>query len=312
MYTKPLHDWTPLLASTALKASTGKDVWLKMECNQPSGSFKIRGIGRLCQYWAERGKTHFVASSAGNAGLAVAYAGRLLGIDVTVFMPSTSKAVYINAIRAQGAHTEMAGDVWDEAHTAALAYTEQVNGAYIHPFDHPLIWSGHSTIIDEVTSQNVKPDAIVVAVGGGGLACGILEGLHHYGWSDTPVLAVETQGAASFAASLAADKLVTLDKIDTIATALGTKRVAERLFEWRKQHPIQSIVVSDKSAVLACQAFANDQRVLVEPSCGAALSVLYDNCPELAAFQSVLVIVCGGIGLTPQLLAKYVEMVEQA
>ncbi len=309
MHTKPLHDWTPLLASTTLKSLTGKDVWLKMECNQPSGSFKIRGIGRLCQYWAERGKTHFVASSAGNAGLAVAYAGRMLGIKVTVFMPRTSKAIYVDAIRAQGAHTEVAGDVWDEAHAAALTYTEQVDGAYIHPFDHPLIWSGHATIIDEVAEQNLKPDAIVVSVGGGGLACGLLEGLHHYGWTDVPVLAVETEGAASFAASVNANKLVTLDKIDTLATALGTKRVAERLLDWHKQHPIQSIVVSDKSAVLACQAFVDEKRVLVEPSCGAALSVLYDNRPELATFRSILVIVCGGIGLNTQLLSEYIRLV---
>lgn len=310
MHTKPLHDWTPLLASTALKEHTGKDVWLKMECNQPSGSFKIRGIGRLCQYWVEHGKTHLVASSAGNAGLAVAYAGRLLGVKVTVFMPSTSKAVYVNAIRAQSAHTKVAGDVVDETHAIALAYTEEVDGAFIHPFDHPLIWSGHATIIDEVAQQNLKPDAIVVAVGGGGLACGILEGLHNYGWTDIPVLTAETQGAASFAASVAAGKLVTLDKIDTLATALGAKRVTERLLTWTKEHPIQPIVVNDKSAVLACQAFANDQRVLVEPSCGAALSVVYDNRSELQAFQSILVIVCGGVGLTTELLAEYMAMVE--
>lgn len=309
MYTKPLHDWTPLLASTSLKAITGKQVWLKMECNQPSGSFKIRGIGRLCQYWVEQGKTHLVASSAGNAGLAVAYAGRLLGVKVTVFMPSTSKEVYVKAIRAQGAHTKVAGDVWDDAHAAALDYVQMIDGAYISPFDHPLIWSGHATIIDEVANQNVKPDAVVVAVGGGGLALGVLEGLHHYGWTDIPVYCVETQGAAAFAASLAAEKLVTLDKINTLATALGTKRVAESLFDWRKRHPLKSIVVSDKSAVYACQAFADDQRVLVEPSCGAALSVVYENHPDLAAFNSILVIVCGGIGLTTALLAEYLTLV---
>jgi len=307
---KPLHDWTPLLSSAALKQSTGKTIGLKMECNQPSGSFKIRGIGRLCQYEVGRGKTHLVASSAGNAGLAVAYAGRLLGVKVTVFMPRTSKSVYVDAIRAQGAHTEVAGDVWDDAHKAALDYTQKVDGAYISPFDHPLIWAGHATIIDEVVAQDMKPDAIVVAVGGGGLACGIFEGLHHYGWTDIPVLAVETEGAASFAASLAANKLITLDKIDTIATALGTKRVAERLFTWRNDHPIESIVVSDRRAVLACQAFANDQRVLVEPSCGAALSVVYDKHPALAPFKSILVIVCGGIGLTTALLAEYLQTVK--
>lgn len=307
MHIKALHDWTPTLESPALSQLTGKRIFLKMECNQPPGSFKIRGIGRLCQYYAGIGKTHLIASSAGNAGLAVAYAGRKLGLAVTVFMPKTSKPIYINAIRAQGAHTEIAGAVWDEAHEAALAFTKQVDGAYIPPFDHPLIWSGHASIIDELVETNMKPDAIVVAVGGGGLACGILEGLHRYGWSNLPVLAVETAGAAAFAASVKAGKQVTLDKVDTLATSLATKQVAARLWDWHKTHPILPVVVSDKSAVLACQAFANDHRVLVEPSCGAALSVVYENHPTLAAYETILVIVCGGIGLSFELLETYLN-----
>jgi len=83
---KPLHIWTPTIESKPLEEITGKKVWLKMECYQPVGSFKIRGIGRICQYFATQGKKHFVSSSGGNAGLAVAYAGRQLGIKVTVFL----------------------------------------------------------------------------------------------------------------------------------------------------------------------------------------------------------------------------------
>lgn len=302
-----LHHWTPTLESMPLKMKTGKKIWLKMDCYQPVGSFKIRGMGRMCQYWLTHGKTHFVSSSGGNAGLAVAYAGRKLGVKVTVFIPSSSNPIYIDAIREQGATVRVEGTVWDEAHAAALKYAEEINGGYIPPFDHPLIWEGNSSLIDEVVESGIKPEAVIVSVGGGGLACGVLEGMHRHGWQDVPLVTVETEGAASFAASVKANELITLPKIDTIATSLGAKRIAQRFFDWRHDHVIQPLTTTDQSAILACQAFANDHRVLVEPSSGAALSVVYDKRLELANYQSILVVVCGGIGISLDLLATYLK-----
>src|ERR1700677_2884154 len=81
---QPLHIETPLLRSPQLSSLHGKNIWLKMEAMQPPGSFKIRGIGLACQEYAKRGALHFISSSAGNAGIAVAYAGRQMGLPVTV------------------------------------------------------------------------------------------------------------------------------------------------------------------------------------------------------------------------------------
>ena len=282
-----------------------------MECFQPAGSFKIRGIGRLCQYFLSQGKTHFISSSGGNAGLAVAYAGRKLGIKVTVFLPSTSHKIFIDAIQAEKAETKIAGNVWDEAHKAATQFAEEVNGAYIPPFNHPLIWSGHSTLINEVANEGIKPDAVVAAVGGGGLACGILEGMHQHGWYDVPFFGVETEGAASFAAALEANQLVSLPVIKTIASSLGAKQIAQKLFDWRKLHPIYSLKVTDKAAVAACFSFANDHRVLVEPSSAAALSVVYDLKKQFAEYHSILVIVCGGVGISLNSLNEWANQFVQ-
>lgn len=279
-----------------------------MECYQPVGSFKIRGIGRLCQYWVSQGKTHLVASSGGNAGVTVAYIGRKLGIKSTIFLPSTSHQIFVDAIKAQGAEVIIKGEVWDETHEAALAFCHTHDGAYIHPFDDPLIWAGHSTLVDELVDDNLKPDAIVTAVGGGGLACGILEGFHHYGWHKVPLFGVQSEGAPSFKAALEAGKPVKLKKINTIASTLGTKHVCDRLLEWTRKHPIQCLTVSDHQAIKACEAFLDDHRIFVEPACGVALAAVYNQLPALQSYQSILVIVCGGVGISTALFKTYLKL----
>ena len=206
---KALHNWTPTLLSQPLSHMLGKPVWLKMECYQPTGSFKIRGIGLLCQHYKDEGVTHFVSSSGGNAGLAAAYAGNKLGIKTTVFLPKTSNQIFINALRLENAQVIIHGDVWDEANEAALSFAKEHNAGFVPPFDHPLIWHGHSTMIDEIAEEDIKPGCVVVAVGGGGLASGVLEGMHRNGWQDVPMITVETEGTASFKESIEHNEVVT-------------------------------------------------------------------------------------------------------
>lgn len=278
-----------------------------MECFQSTGSFKIRGIGRLCQELVKSGHHHLVSSSGGNAGYAVAYAGRKLGVQVTVFVPKTTNPIFLKFLELEGAEVKIQGDVWDEAHQAAMEFVNKTEGGYVPPFDHPSIWAGHSSMIDEVVQQCEKPDAVIAAVGGGGLLCGVLEGLDRHGWSDTSVFSVETKGAASFAESIKAGKLITLERINTVATTLGAKRVANKLFEWSQKKLITPLVVTDHMAVSACRKFVDDHRVLVEPACGAALSAIYhiNDFESLASAKSILVIVCGGVGISIDLLNQY-------
>lgn len=291
---KCLHLQTPLIRSPSISAALRQNVYLKMECFQPAGSFKIRGIGLLCQHYIAAGLTRLVSSSGGNAGLAVAYAGHLQQIPVTVVVPSTTSERTRQRLRLYGAEVLVHGAVWDEADTRARELVLETSAAYIPPFDHPIIWEGHSSIIDEIHASGVVPDALVVAVGGGGLLCGVLEGMHRVGWVETPLIAVETEGAASLHASIENGKPTTLAKITTVATSLGARRVAQRAFEWTRSHPITSVKVTDSAAVQACFDFLDEHQVLVEPACGAALSVLREECKVLSAFRTIVVIVCGG------------------
>ncbi len=212
-----LHIRTPLIESLPLSKGWGRQVFLKMENLQPVGSFKLRGIGRLCQTGRDQGVKHFVSSSGGNAGYAAAYAGRKLNIATTVFVPNTTPALLRRQIESQGAEVRVVGAVWDETHEAALQFSQAVDALYISPFDHPSIWAGHSTLIDEIVGDLGKPDAIVLSVGGGGLLCGVVEGLQRHELTAVPIVAVETEGTASLATSLKADQLVTLEKITGIA-----------------------------------------------------------------------------------------------
>jgi L-serine/L-threonine ammonia-lyase len=292
-----LHITTPLLKHDRLSALLGKQVLLKMESLQPAGSFKLRGIGNMCQRAVARGASHFVCPSGGNAGFAAAVAGVALGVRTTIIVPETTHETVRQRIRDIGANLIVHGSVWDEANEEALRLCRQPGVLYVPPFDHPDIWDGNATLIDEAVAQGADFDAVICSVGGGGLLCGVLEGLHRNGRAHVPVIAVETEGAASLHAAVQAGALVTLPGITSIATTLGSKRVAQAAFDWTKKHTVHSVVVSDAQAVDACLQFADDLRVLVEPACGASLAVAYQDLPVLASMRNPLIVVCGGIGV---------------
>lgn len=292
-----LHIQTPLVASRPLSLTSGREVWLKLDALQPSGSFKMRGIGHACEVYRQRGARRFVSSSGGNAGLAVAVAGRVLQVPVVVVVPETTTPRAIDLLRREGAEVIVQGASWQEANAHAQSLLGETD-AFLHPFDDPLLWTGHATMIDEVARSGVKPDAVVLSVGGGGLLCGVVEGLHRNDWADVPVVAVETEGAASFHAAVQAGQTVELDAIDSVATSLGAKRVCDRAMQWTREHAIDSVLVSDAQALAACECFLDDHRLLVEPACGAGLALAYEQAPALQPFENLLVIVCGGVTAT--------------
>jgi L-serine/L-threonine ammonia-lyase len=303
---QPIHIETPCIPSQILSTSNGREIYLKLENCQPSASFKLRGIGALCIEAAEKGFKEFISSSGGNAGLAAAYAARVINIPITVFVPKTTPVFIQDRLRLEGAKVIMEGNVWDEAHAAALKEVELKGAFYIPPFDHQTIWHGNSSMVDELKKQVQEPAYIIVAVGGGGLLSGVLEGLHRNGWSQVPVLACETEGTASFAATLKAKELVTLPSITGIATSLGARRVTSNLLSWIERHPMKSHVVTDLSAVNACLSFLTDHRFLVEPACGAALSAVYEYSNSFPERKGpVVVIVCGGAVVNYEKLLEF-------
>ena len=285
----PLYVNTPLIRS-----KLRSDVFYKMECDQPSFSFKIRGMEKLCRFHLENGVKRFVASSGGNAGYSLAYVGQQLDLEVSVIVPSTTTSYMIDKIISLGAKVEIYGDVWDEANIRALEIADRTDAVFVSPFDDPLLWDGHSAIIDECKTQMKKPDRLVVSVGGGGLLCGIIEGLKRNHWLDVKITTVETTGAASFYESWHAQKVIELIEINTIANTLGAKRITEKALSHAKDFQVTPLLVSDDEAVKATQLFYKETSKKVEPACGAALSIPYMHPEHFDDNERVLVIACGG------------------
>ena len=305
-----LHTTTPLHELHGYRR--GPRVRLKLESIQPAGSFKLRGIGALCEDLAHEGATRLVSSSGGNAGYATAWCGRELQLETLVVTPHSTALQVIEQLQQLGARVVVHGEDWDAAHREALRAAEEPGSALVHPFDDERIWAGHATIVDELNTQlSSPPEAIVVAVGGGGLLAGIDHGLRNHGWEDTDLIAVETTGAASFNAALSAGTPTAIDAIDTVATTLGARQVCSRALSACHHRIVHSVLVEDQQAIAACLRFADEHRMLVEPSCGAALATVYDDTnffqslTKLSDYDDVIVVVCGGIGVDLKLLRKW-------
>jgi L-serine/L-threonine ammonia-lyase len=247
-----------------------------------------------------------------------------VGLPVDVFVPTTTLPIMVDKLRKRGANVIIGGENWNAADKAARAAVATDQGfRYIPPFDDPLIWEGNSSIVDEIKEdfgEDSPPDAIVLSVGGGGLLAGVQLGLDRVGasWRDVPIIAVETEGAASFAAAKAAGHIVKLEKIATVATSLGALAVTPAVIDRASlaARNTRSIVVSDAEAVAACLRLADEHRFLVEPACGAALAAVYsdrhikrilDLAPTRGFIRKVVVIVCGGSAVNLDLLHLWRE-----
>ncbi|KAJ1655812.1 catabolic L-serine/threonine dehydratase [Dispira simplex] len=311
-----LHAPVPLLHSTALSLLVGCNVWLKLENLQPTGSFKIRGIGLAARHAVlERGSQHLVTASTGNAGLALAYAGRQLDVPTTVFLPISTSSTIRKRIESEGATVKVVGESIDHAIDYAQKFAnEQQNppAHFIHPFNNPQVQQGHGTIIPELTHQlpDGSPDALLCGVGGGGLLAGIIMGLQEHCWSKVPVFAVETHGSNVFQTSRVNGELRPLPKCETLASSLRSKYLSPRAFELSASHPVIPIAISDAMAANASQQFADQHQMMVEPACGAVLSLLYsgvirDMIPNLQPSSHVVVILAGGIDISVDMLHEF-------
>ena len=143
---------TPLVESAPLSELLGTQVLLKMDALQPSGSFKDRGMAYMGATLKSQGATSLISSSGGNAGHAVAVVGRRLGMTVRVIVPETTKPIMLRKIRAQGAEVTVHGANWNEADELAKQLVAADGAAeYVPPYEHPLLWTGHSGVTPLLT-----------------------------------------------------------------------------------------------------------------------------------------------------------------
>lgn len=305
-------------------------VFIKSEYEQPSGSFKLRGMGHLMAKSIERAhelnKTNVetFASSGGNAGLAAAYASRHYNLPCTVVLPTTANSGVIKQLEEMGAKVQVHGSHWGEADsylrkTVMKSVDASVYPLYCPPFDDPLLWEGHGTMIDEIINENQlsaeecgKIKGVVCSVGGGGLYNGIVTGLQRNSqFKDVPILAVETFQTPTFSEALKAGKVVTLGTIKTLVTCLASPFISAQSLANYNIHETHVQMIDDLDAVKGSIDLYDHFGILVEPACGATISMAFDNSKYLKCFGDlseediILFVGCGGAAISENLLNEY-------
>jgi L-serine/L-threonine ammonia-lyase len=230
----------------------------------------------------------------------------------------------VSKLRTAGAvEVIQVGATWREAdkHLREEVLSKDKGGVYVPPFDAEEIFEASAGIIDEVERQlgvaegkegKVAADAVVCAVGGGGLFSGLARGIERSSIAQergTILVSSETKGADSLHQSVQAKERITLPGITSIATSLGAVQVCQTAFDYALKPNVRAVTVSDKQAVVACRRFADDERMMVEPACGAALAVVYSGLlgclGEVKEGMKVVIVVCGGVNVSLELMDKW-------
>jgi threonine dehydratase len=282
---------SPLLRVDAL------DAWLKLECRQPIGAFKIRGaynaVRKLPEATRARGVITF---SSGNHGQAVAFAAQRFGVRAVVVMPETAPAIKVDGVRRWGGEVVFAGRTSEDRRRAALEIAERDGLAVIPPFDHADIVAGQATVGLEIAADLPDVATVVVPVGGGGLISGVVRGLAAAG-SAARVVGVEPVGAPKLTRSLAAGRPVTLEQTASIADGLITLTVGAIPFDTLQAHRERLagvVTVADEPIREAVRFLYRECDLVVEPSGAATTAALRAGLVEPFRRPPVVLVVSGG------------------
>jgi len=283
---------TPVLELEADALGTHPAINLKLECLQRSGSFKARGAFNtlLSVPVPEAGVT---AASGGNHGAAVAHAARHLGVPAHIFVPTISSAAKVEKIRAEGAEVVVEGAVYAEAQARCEAFQAASGAISVHPYNVPPTLAGQGTLGLEWEAQTPDLDALLIAVGGGGLIGGVAAWFK----GRVKLVAVESEGTPALHAALQASAPVDVAVSGIAADSLGATRVGTLPFAHLSvpsvRANLQSVLVSD-GAVRAAQAVLWQRvRVASEPGGAAALAALLSGAYKPQAGERIGVLICG-------------------
>lgn len=284
---------TPLDLSTTFSAWCGKQLYLKLENLQKTGSFKVRGALNKIQRLDPRARSRgVITASAGNHAQGVAYAAHMAGVAATVVMPETAAFSKVEATTAYGAKVVLAGRDYGEAYERARALAAEQQATFVHAFDDNEIIAGQGTLGLELLEQLPDVDTVVVPVGGGGLLAGIISALRGAG-SRARVIGVQAAGAASLAPSLRAGSRLELARVDTIADGLATRSVGEQPFAIIRSGLDLALEVTDAQIAAAVLLLLERAKTVVEGAGAVGLSAcLAGGLPSAAS--KVAVIISGG------------------
>ena len=266
----------------------GFEVWLKLEQLQRSGSFKARGMfNRLLANPIPAAGV--IAASGGNAGIATATAAQALGVRSEIFVPTVISPAKRDRLEQLGARVVVTGAVYAEAFAACQQRQRESGALMTHAYDQAEVLAGAGTLAREIESQAGVPDALLVSVGGGGLAGGIAA------WfaGRTRMVALEPERAPTLHAALAAGAPVDVEVSGIAADALGARRIGALAWEVAQRHPMSSLVLRDEDIVDAQRWLWQALKLAVEPAAALPLAALRSGAWQAQAGQRICLVLCG-------------------
>lgn len=285
---------TPLVLADALGAPvTDAELWLKLECLQATGSFKARGAtNKLLATPADEMARGVTTASGGNHGLAVARAAKLAGVPATIFVPTNVAPSKIDKLRKLGATVEIVGTMWNETNVSALAFARENRCAYFHPFADPYVVAGQGTLALELLEQQPDLDAVLIAIGGGGLITGMAIALRALKPS-IRIIGIEPTGSPTFHASLAAGHVVRLDNVTTRVATMSCAETDADLFATSRDLIDEVVLVEDEDMLDAARWLWFEMGLAADLSGAAAAAALRTGAVRFSSGQNVCALVCG-------------------
>jgi len=270
----------------------GTELFIKLETLQYGGCFKLRGaLLNMMALKPEELKKGVTAISAGNHAIAVAYAAKLLGIHAKVVIPKTANPFRVQRCQSYGAeiiYCDTVMDGFERVHEIAKSESR----AFIHPFEGYQTALGTATLGLEFADQIEKLDAVVIAIGGGGLCAGVSNAFRQ-AQPSCKIYGVEPEGADSMNKSFIANRPMAINKIQTIADSLGAPKAEPYSFQLCKKNVEKLVTVSDQELILAMKIIAEELKMMVEPACAAGIAACLNPLKDELYGKRVGIVFCG-------------------
>ena len=264
---------TPLERSRRVSSETGRDVWLKLECFQATGSFKIRGAMAKLSLLAQSPRK-VLTVSAGNHGLAVAHCAEALGLDATIIVPESASRAKVEAIRRYGATLIERGTSYDEAERAARALERESGACFVSPYNDVDVIAGQGTIALEMLEEAPQLEAIIVPIGGGGLIAGVAIAAKAIN-PRIKIYGAEPAASPTMREAFKAGRIIEIHEEETIADGLaGNIEPGSLTFPIARELVDDIFLVSEQSIRAAIARMAREDHVMIEGSAAVALAAL--------------------------------------
>ena len=276
----------------------GREIYLKSENLQLTGSFKLRGAYyKISQLTDEQKAAGIIACSAGNHAQGVALSASSMGIKSTICMPDSAPISKIENTKHLGAEVVLVPGTYDDAHEMAVKLQKETGATLIHPFDDELIMAGQGTIGLEILEQLSDVDVVLCPIGGGGLISGVAFALKSLN-PDIKVYGVQAENAPSMYESVKQGKMITVDSVATFADGIAVQTPGEKTLELVRDYVDDVITVTEDQIAAAILHLLESQKLIAEGAGAVSIAAAMFSDLPLEGRKTVCIVSGGNIDVT--------------